>query len=304
MLARALLHIMGQHGLTISHAKHLTGNFNSHLRDCVFLFADEAFYAGDRQHVGVLKALITEPTLTVEAKYANATQTPNFIHLMMASNEEWVVPASLEARRFLVLLTLATYVGNRKYFAAIQNEMEAGGYEAMLHDLLQRDISSFDVADVPHTEGLDEQKKLSLATSEAWWLDVLHRGYVWKSKLGLDAHFGEWHEVVTTEILFMSYAEFAKAKNERHPMEREAFGRFMVRMGATPARHRSGVVGEHQTDRPSGPYGDTRRTAALIEKTRATGYRIGTLDDARAAFINATNLTAEWTRAEDAPEEV
>ena len=99
-LAKALLHILGQHGMAISNAKHLTGNFNGHLRDTVLLFADEAFFAGDRAHVGVLKALITEPTLTIEAKYANAVQMPNYVHLMMASNEEWVVPAGPEARRF------------------------------------------------------------------------------------------------------------------------------------------------------------------------------------------------------------
>jgi hypothetical protein len=52
-LARALLKIMGQHGLAISNAKHLIGNFNGHLRDAVMLFADEAFFAGDRAHVGV-----------------------------------------------------------------------------------------------------------------------------------------------------------------------------------------------------------------------------------------------------------
>ncbi len=31
-LAKALLHILGQHGMAISNAKHLTGNFNGHLR--------------------------------------------------------------------------------------------------------------------------------------------------------------------------------------------------------------------------------------------------------------------------------
>ena len=126
ILARALLYLLGQHALTVSHTKHLTGNFNAHLRDCVFLFADEAFYAGDKAHIGVLKALITEPTLTIEAKYANAVMTPNFTHILMASNEDWVVPASIAARRFFVLLTLATYVGNAAYFTAIQRQMEAG----------------------------------------------------------------------------------------------------------------------------------------------------------------------------------
>jgi hypothetical protein len=220
ILARALLYILGQHGLAINHSKHLTGNFNAHLQDCVFLFADEAFYAGDRAHVGVLKALITEPTLTIEAKYANAIQAPNFIHLMMASNEDWVVPASIAARRFLVLLTAATKVGNRTYFTAIQKQMETGGYEAMLYELQHRDLTDFNVRDVPDTDGLQEQRKLSLGTSEGWWMDVLHRGYIYKSKLGLDDHFGQWHDTVSTEVLFASYSEYAKSRNERHPMAR------------------------------------------------------------------------------------
>ena len=37
-LAKVLLHIFGQHGLAISNAKHLTGNFNGHLRDTVTAF--------------------------------------------------------------------------------------------------------------------------------------------------------------------------------------------------------------------------------------------------------------------------
>jgi hypothetical protein len=304
ILARALLYILGQHGLAINHAKHLTGNFNAHLRDCVFLFADEAFFAGDRAHVGVLKSLITEPTLTIEAKYANAVQAPNFIHLMMASNEDWVVPASIAARRFLVLLTAATRVGNRAYFAAIQRQMEAGGYEAMLHELAHRDLTDFNVRDVPDTEGLQEQKKLSLGTSESWWSDCLHRGYVYQSKFGQEHYFGEWHDVMTTDILFASYTEFAKTKSERHPMAREAFGAFLGRMGATPAKHRHGIVGEHVTDVTINQHGDTKRMSALIKKKLATGYRVRSLREARDAFTDATKLTVQWASTDGDIEEV
>ena len=35
ILARALKYLLGQHGFAISNARHLTGNFNAHLRDCV-----------------------------------------------------------------------------------------------------------------------------------------------------------------------------------------------------------------------------------------------------------------------------
>ena len=71
-MANALKRIIGQHGLTISNSRHLVGNFNAHLRDCIFLFADEAFFAGDKQHVGVLNSLITDDTLTVEGKGATS----------------------------------------------------------------------------------------------------------------------------------------------------------------------------------------------------------------------------------------
>ena len=144
-LARVLMGLLGQHALQVSNAKHLGGNFNGHLRDCVFLFADEAFFAGDKQHVGVLKSIITEPYLTIEAKHQNAVQSPNYLHLMMASNEQWVVPASEDARRFFVLEVGEGVKNDHDYFAKLWAQMGAGGYEAMLHDLLAVDLSRFNV---------------------------------------------------------------------------------------------------------------------------------------------------------------
>ena len=41
-LGRALMQIAGPHGLTVSSRAQFAGRFNSHLRNCVFLFADEA----------------------------------------------------------------------------------------------------------------------------------------------------------------------------------------------------------------------------------------------------------------------
>jgi hypothetical protein len=183
-LANALLHLFGQHGMQISNSKHLVGNFNQHLRDCVFLFADEAFFAGDKANVGVLKSLITEPYLTIEGKYMNAVQSPNFLHVMMASNEEWVVPASKDARRFFVLEVSERVKGNYGYFDKLRAQMETGGYEAMLHDLLAMDLTHFNVRAVPVTDALQEQKVRSLDTIHKWWLRVLERGSSTKAGSG------------------------------------------------------------------------------------------------------------------------
>lgn len=292
-LAKALKRIIGHHALAISNGKHLVGNFNAHLRDCVFLFADEAFFAGDRAHVGVLKAIITEPTLTVEAKYANAVEMPNYLHLMMASNEEWVVPASLEARRFLVLEVLDAVKNDHTYFAAIWKQMEAGGYAAMLHDLLAFDLSTFNVREVPTTDGLHHQRKLSLGTTESWWLDCLERGYVFRSRLGLEGEFAAWHPRVTMELLFASYAEFAKGRGERRPLGREALGRFLGCHGASAGRWRNGIVGEHVAEEPN-KYGDLIRHAKPVRQERANGYHVGDLLAARDAFLDVTGLDVVW----------
>ena len=74
--------------MRIDHPKHLVGNFNAHLRDAFFVFANEPFFAGDKQHEGVLKGLITEPKIIIEAKYQNAVTVANMTHILMASNSD------------------------------------------------------------------------------------------------------------------------------------------------------------------------------------------------------------------------
>ena len=72
-LAKALKHIIGHHALAIANGKHLVGSFNSHLRDVIFLFADEAFFAGDRRMSECLRA--SSPSRTL--RWRPSTPTPS-----------------------------------------------------------------------------------------------------------------------------------------------------------------------------------------------------------------------------------
>jgi hypothetical protein len=149
----------GAHGIHITNAKHLIGNFNVHLRDCVFLFADEAFFAGDKQHEGVLKGLITEPTLPIEGKYQNVVTVINMLHILMASNSDWVIPVTHDERRYAIFDVSDHRVGQiADYFAPIATQMEGGGLAAMIHDMLNRNLDHFDVRSYPRTAALATQK--------------------------------------------------------------------------------------------------------------------------------------------------
>src|SRR5262245_6309673 len=153
--------LFGSHFRHVVHAKHLTGNFNAHLQQCSALFADEAFFAGDRSHESVLKALVTEETLLIEPKGVDSFPVRNCIHLLMSSNADWVVPAGAEARRFFVLNVADARMQDSDYFEAITRQMESGGRGGLLYMLLERDLSDFDVRKVPQTVALAEQKAFS-----------------------------------------------------------------------------------------------------------------------------------------------
>jgi hypothetical protein len=168
--------LFGQHYLQVSNAKHLTGQFNAHLRDCVVLFADEAFLVGDKTHEAVLKTLITEGTNAVEAKGVDLVQAPNYVHLIMASNSDWVIPAGYRERRFFVLDVSDKKAQDHDYFAAIKKQLGEGGRAAMLHDLRNVDLSGFQVRRVPQTEALIDQQRRSLDPIEQWWLSILESG--------------------------------------------------------------------------------------------------------------------------------
>ena len=174
--ARQFGSLFGPHFLSISNARHLVGNFNAHLEDCVVLLADEAFYAGDKRHGSVLKALITESTLAIERKGFDLRQTGNHLHIIMCSNERWVVPAGLDERRFLVLEVAPTHQQDTVYFRRIADQMNAGGREALLHVLLNRDLDAWDFRRAPDTKSLTDQKLLSLSPAARVIYEMLCTG--------------------------------------------------------------------------------------------------------------------------------
>jgi hypothetical protein len=176
VLAQTYGGLFGPHFWHVSSPHHLVGHFNAHLEQCSVLFADEALFAGDRSYEAILKALITEETLPIEPKGVDPYTVPNRIHLIIASNSDWVIPASAEARRFFMLDVSDAHRQDRAYFGAIGEELKTGGREALLYDLLHRDISRFDVGTVPQTQALAEQKALSRRDVDRLVETIAHEG--------------------------------------------------------------------------------------------------------------------------------
>lgn len=158
--------LFGRHFLHVSNANHLLGQFNGHLRDAIVVFGDEAFYAGDKRHESVLKTLVTEESIMIETKGVDAEAFPNYTHLILASNSDWVVPAGKGERRYFVLDVDDFYARDTAHFASLARDLERGGYENLLHHLMHLDLSDFDVRSCPTTAALSEQKWETLRGSK------------------------------------------------------------------------------------------------------------------------------------------
>lgn len=176
--AHALRRIFGMHGLHIANSKHLVGSFNAHLRNCLLLYADEAFWAGDKQGESTLKALITEATLTIEQKGVDAMQWHNRIHLIMTANADWVVPASHDERRYAMFNVSEQRINDQAYFNALHHELNNGGLEAMLYDLKRVPLGDWHPRHVLKTKALTEQKMQSMPPLLEWWEAMLQEGSV------------------------------------------------------------------------------------------------------------------------------
>lgn len=165
-----------RHAFIVDDPRYITGQFNAHMATCLLLQADEAVWAGDKAAEGRLKGLITSTMQQIESKGVDPIRLDNYVRVVMTSNEDWVVPAGKDERRFCVLDVNPRCAKNAAYFREMDAELDAGGREALLHDLLAFDLSKIDLRQFPRTEALLEQKIRSLDSIDQWWLGRLMDG--------------------------------------------------------------------------------------------------------------------------------
>ena len=210
LFAKIFGHLFGNHYLHITNTRHMTGHFNAHLINCVLLFADEAFWAGDKQSEGTLKTLVTDEFRVIEIKGKDAFQVRNFTRLLIASNKSWVVPTELLDRRFVILDVNPRRARDTEYFGKMIKQMESGGYEALLWYLMNLKID-IDLRNcMPDTDAMKDSKVYSMTPVQTFWHECLVEG---EFETG-----NSWEEPHSKRILHESFKERSR-KNEHTSRE-------------------------------------------------------------------------------------
>lgn len=206
-LVERIGYLLGNHALLASDRRYLTSNFNSHLENCLMLTLDEAFWSGDKESEGNLKSLITGSHHLVERKGKEPYKVDNCTRVIIIGNDDWLVPASEDERRFCVLDVGDGRKRDTKYFESMRKGMEAGGYRHLLRFLLNYDISDLNFSEAPETKGLLAQKVKSMGLIESWWFQCLVEGRLF------DTPLEKWEEFVLTKTVRDSFSAFCKDRN-------------------------------------------------------------------------------------------
>lgn len=269
--------ILGNHFLHVTQANQITGKFNNHLKDALLVFADEAFWAGDKNSEGVLKGMITEDLIMIEPKGKDPFPVRNHVRLMVASNNDWLVPAGPQERRFCVLEVSDRHQQDHQYFGKIFKEMANGGREALLYTLLEANLEGFDFYNFPKTEALFDQKLSSMSSVGKFWFECLRRGGMrlpeqHDTRSDTYARGLIWEERISTQELYRIYLNECRDRNDRHPFTDIAFVKKLKELCPSIRRKR----------------------ASGINGARLWEYQIGALEECRKAFEETMKTKVKW----------
>ncbi|MES2346591.1 MAG: bifunctional DNA primase/polymerase [Pseudomonadota bacterium] len=199
-------HLLGPHALVTSRRRYLVSNFTMHLQKCLLFVLDEAFWSGDKEAEGVVKDLITGSEHLIEPKGKESYTVRNLTRIVVIGNEDWLVPASYDERRWAVFNVGDGRKQDKLYFEEMRHGLDnQGGNAHLLRYLLDFDLASVDINAAPDTDELANQKHASLDPFPRWWHNCLREGRL----LGGDFE-ANWPREVGSERFRQAFQRYAR----------------------------------------------------------------------------------------------
>jgi hypothetical protein len=208
--------LLGQHYLTVTGMKQITGQFNGHMADKILVCANEAVWAGDKAGEGILKALITDPTTPVEFKFKDLVNVRNYKRLIITTNETWAAPIGVDDRRYVVLDASDARKEDKAYFSSLNAQMEQGGTEALMEYLSSLDIDGFQVRNAPYTPSAFDIKLMSSDRIYSFMYELM-------SGQMLPDYELEWQDRVLQSIFYKAYRQWCTDNKVSYPHGQKAF---------------------------------------------------------------------------------
>jgi hypothetical protein len=243
---RILQAIWSRTTIQISDIQEVIGKFNAVLERNFIVCMDEAFFSGDRRALDRLKSLVTEPTCRIEQKYQPARTIDSYHRFFAASNHDHFAHVEQDDRRFVFLRVSDDAKGNHPFFNQLNNTIsDPNIIGALVDELLQLDISQFNVRQKPRSTEQILQKLRSLEGFSRFWFEVLTSGDL----MGRSDFNSTWIDpiFIPTATLMSNYTGFDKRAEWYRKVQQDVLGREFKRLcpSAKHGRHQQ----KHQPQR-------------------------------------------------------
>jgi hypothetical protein len=245
--------ILGPFSILIDDTTRIFSDFNMHLRNKQVVFLDESVVPKDVRHRSLFKGLITNQERAYNQKNRPLLTLPDPSRYILATNDEHVVQASWDARRFFVLNVSDKHRRDYEFFRALNEERDNGGVNALYHYLLRAKWKMDQVRMPPTTEFLRDQMDMSALPHEAWWAECLDEGrlicldqnHAYRdilpemqamarldepmSLIPINRRYQDFF-VIPKELVFNSYLGYMRSRGHRGILNAIHFGRFLKRV--------------------------------------------------------------------------
>lgn len=256
--------------IQINNVEEIVGTFNAILERSYIIFMDEALFAGNRRGTDELKSIVTEPIIQISEKYQPSRQIRSVHRFIAATNADHFKNTERDDRRDFTLRVSEARKGDLDYWNELNEEIEYGGVEAMVHDLLAINLSDFNVRQKPNTKELVEQKIHSLDPIQRWWHDGLYNGAFTDSD--------KWPEFISTSDAINGINEVNGGRMHKKPSA----------LIISQALHKlCPSAKQHQQQ---------------SQFSRHRGYLLPPLQQARTEFEKYIGGVVEWPEVESAAE--
>lgn len=273
---RILYRVWSRTTLIVSDVNQIVGTFNAALERNYVICMDEALFSGDKKSIERLKSLVTEPVIHVEQKYQPSRSIESFHRFFATSNNDYFGQVDADDRRFLFLRVSDTRQTDLAYFDTVHKAIDdEASMAAMVHDLLQVNLTKFNPRKRPKTPEHLSQRLQSLNGFERFVYEKLRLG----QPLTEWAH-QNWQEgFISTADLKDGFHKFDPQAQRYRPLQDDQIAAALRKYFPSATRARRNLQGN-----------------------KHRGYQLPSLETARKEFASRLGSDIDWD-VPDLPEE-
>ena len=163
----------GYSAKNITDINELTGQFNSIVEGKMMIVLNELKNCGDDRlaNFNALKSIITDIMIRINEKNQPRRDAENVANFIFCTNNSFPVKIDSGDRRYVVLDCNGKHKGDFDYFKTLCDGFDDEFYDNLLTFFIKRDISTFEVRDIPMTEAKQDLIDASKSPIDQWICD-------------------------------------------------------------------------------------------------------------------------------------